>query len=149
MNTNTNTTTFDPTKYTKSKWLKGGDLQLGRAVAVTIAKCWEQRFEQTGETKVALAFDELDQSMALNKTQVLTLIELYGPDPRAWVGQRIQLLPIPSNYQGKPTIQILAGESAPTFGGQRQRPPAQPAAVADDAPDWATRGPGGDADIPF
>lgn len=162
---NSNLGSFDPTKYTKSKWLKGSDLQLGRAMAVTIAKAWEQYFEQTAENKVALAFDELDQQMALNKTQVMTMIELFGADPRAWVGQRVNLLAIPSNYQGKPTIQILAGETMPSFGGrsngkpagysredalqrQRPRPPSQSAAVAD-APDWATQGPEDREDIPF
>lgn len=147
---------FDPTKYTKSKWMKGSDLQMGRAVLVTIGKAWEHFFEQQGETKVALKFDEMDQDLACNKTQVMTLIELFGPDPRAWVGQRISLLAVPSNYQGKPTILISEAQVAPPTAAGRATPVKAPGYSREDAqrdmarrqqqpndapPDWASAPP--------
>lgn len=118
------TGTFDPTKYTKSRWIKGADLQPGRPTMVTINAAFEQNFEQQNETKPALSFDEIDQSLILNKTQVKTMLDLFGNDPRAWVGQRINLLQVPSNYQGKPTILITSAESAPPTGNGQ--PPRQP-----------------------
>lgn len=141
-----NTPIFDPTKYTKSRWLKGADLPK-RLVPVTIAKVYEHHFEATGETKPVIDLEEIEQSMPLNKTQVVTLIELFGTDIRLWVGQRIQLQAIPSNYAGKPTILIsqvnepeppgkvpgYSREDAARDMTRRQQPAA---------PDWATAAPG-------
>ena len=93
-------------------------------MTVTIARAYEHRFEQSNETKPALDFSDFDQSLALNKTQVVALIEAFGPDVRLWIGQTVSLLAVPSNYQGKPTILITTAESAPspTFNGQSVRP---------------------------
>lgn len=138
------TPVFDPTKYTKSRWLKGADLPKGRAVVATIAKAYEHHFETTDETKPILDLEEVDQSLPLNKTQVTTLIDLFGTDVRLWVGQRISLQAIPSNYgPSKPTILIAAAPAEapgyPREAAQRPRP-QQP-----EPPDWATAAP----DNPF
>jgi hypothetical protein len=110
---------FDMSKYTRSKWLKGSDLPLGRATPATIKRVYENTFEQTGETKPVIEFLDLDQHLVLNKSQVMALINLFGTDAHLWANQRITLMPVPSNYQGKPTIMIGAGETAtPTFNGQ-------------------------------
>lgn len=109
---------FDPTKYTKSRWLKGADLPRGRMTTVTISKAYEHHFEQQNETKPVIEFDELDQALPLNKTQVITLIDLFSANPNLWIGQRINLTPVASNYQGKPTIQITIAESRPTINGK-------------------------------
>lgn len=167
MNSNINnpTSSFDPTKYTRSKWLKGADLPKGRSVMARIGRVYEHQFDQTGEVKPVVDLEglpgNLPSSLALNKTQTEALIDLFGTDVRAWPGQTVSLLAVASAYAGKPSIMIAAGEATPTFGSkpagysredaqrQRQRPPAQPAAVAD-APNWATQGlEEDDESIPF
>lgn len=109
---------FDATKYTKSRWLKGVDLPRGRMTTVTINNAFEHHFEQQHETKPVIEFEELEQALVLNKTQVVTLIDLFGANPSLWIGQRIHLTPVASNYQGKPTIQITMAELQPTINGQ-------------------------------
>lgn len=99
-------------KYTKSRWLKGSDLPDGEIVEVTIEKAYEFTFEQTGDTKPIVSFLELDQELPLNKSQTIALVSLFGPDTDAWIGQRIKMMAVPSNYQGKPTIAIKRGAPA-------------------------------------
>lgn len=140
------TPVFDPTKYTKSRWLKGLDLPKSRPVVVTIAKCYEHHFEQTDETKPVLDFEELDQSLPCNKSQITALIDLFGTDVRLWPGQRIQLQAIPSNYAGKPTILITAAPAVPPGGYSREHAERDMARRQQQPqpPDWATQPPGDD-----
>lgn len=103
--------TFDPEKYTKSRWLKGADLPKGKAVQVAIKSVYERTFEQTGDTKPVVDLVGMDQSIVLNKTQVTALIELFGTDVRVWPGQSIKLMAVPSAYPGKPSILISEGDA--------------------------------------
>ena len=134
---------FDPTKYTKSKFVKGSDLPK-RLTTVTIAKVYEHTFDQSGETKPALDFSDFDQSMALNKTQIATLIDLFGTDVRAWAGQRINLQPVPTQFAGKSSIMITLADAQPFPTAQRQAPMHRQQAVhrqpvvQDEPPAWAT-----------
>lgn len=101
--------TINLAKYTKSKWLRGNDLEAdydGEAIVVTIKNVTEQTFEQTGDTKPVVEFLELDQSLILNKTQTAKLVELFGEDAAAMVGKQITLQSAPSSYPGKATILI-------------------------------------------
>lgn len=96
-------------KYTKSRWLRGNDLEAdydGEAIVVTIKTVTEETFEQTGETKPVVQFLELDQALICNKTQVGKLIDLFGDDAAGMVGKQITLQAAPSSYPGKSTIVI-------------------------------------------
>jgi hypothetical protein len=124
--------TFDPTKYTQSRWIKGADLTPGQPITGTIKAAYEFTFEQSGDTKPALDFYDLDQSMTLNKTQVGTMIELFGNDPNQWIGKAVQLMAVPSSFQGKPTILITtanggqplaASPAAPVVPQENPQPP--------------------------
>jgi hypothetical protein len=110
---------FNVSKYTQSKWLKGSDLPVGRLTQLTIKAAYEHTFEQTQETKPCLDFYEIEQSLPLNRTQIGTLVSLFGDEAGVWPGQRINLQAVPSNYQGKPTVLISSAEGPmPTFNGQ-------------------------------
>ena len=111
---------FDPKKYIKSRWLKGADLPPGQSTTVTIKAAYEYTFESSGETKPALDFYDLDQSITLNKTQTQAMIDLFGTDPSKWIGKQISMMAVPSSFQGKPTILITAADAAAPQ-------PAQPA----------------------
>jgi hypothetical protein len=116
---------FDPNKYAASKWLKGSDLQAGQQLRVTIKGGREHQFES--ETKPVISFMEIDSEMVLNKTQMKTLMDLFGDDPNLWLGQSVLLMPIPSGYPGKPSILITtAPTQAPSAIGHGLRPQQPP-----------------------
>jgi len=109
---------MDTSKFTKSKWLKASDLPLGKLTPVTVKAEYDYTFELTGETKGCLEFHETSQIMTLNPTQGRTMTALFGDNSKLWVGQRINLQAVPSNFQGKPTILISEAQAQlPTFNG--------------------------------
>ena len=80
-----------------------------KPVTYTIAKA-EAR-ELKGETKLILAFKEVEAELALNKTNVQSLVEKYGDvEPAALVGKQVTLASVPVQYQGQNTkgIRIVA-----------------------------------------
>ena len=60
--------------------------------------------------KPLLKFLEIEEGLVLNKTQIRTMIDNFGSDTAAWIGQRILLKQVTSAYQGKPTIEIAPAE---------------------------------------
>lgn len=117
---------FDASKYTQSKWLHGADLAQGQVLTLTIKEATEHAFDD-GSKRPVLSFLEIEQQLALNKTQTATLIGLFGANAGGWTAQRVDLVAVPSNYAGKPTILIRAAQQAPmpTFNGaQMGQPPA-------------------------
>lgn len=97
---------FDASQYVKSEWLHGEDLPDGEPVAVQVKSCYEHTFERDGSKRPVLEFYNLDQKLVLNKTQTRKMIELFGVNAGAWIGQNIRLMSAPSNFEGKPTILI-------------------------------------------
>ena len=111
---------FDASKYTQSKWLHGSDLPPGQAIELTISGAKEHTFDD-GTTRPVIEFLETEQALALNKTQVGSLIGLFGANADAWKGQRVTLTPVPlPAFQGKPTVVIgrAAPPQPPTLNGQ-------------------------------
>ena len=100
---------FDAQKFVKSPYLKAADLDRRRPVRVTVSAVEVREFENQGE-KPLLKFLEIEEGLILNKTQIRTMIDNFGSDTAAWIGQRILLKQVTSNYQGKPTIEIAPAE---------------------------------------
>ena len=122
---------FDASKYTKSKWLHGSDLTAGQVLTLTIRDASEHTFDD-GSKRPVVSFLEVEQQLALNKTQTSALIALFGANAGGWQLQRVDLMAVPSNYAGKPTIVIrAAAPTMPTFNGQQM---GQPAATPQPAP---------------
>lgn len=116
---------FDASKYTKSKWLHGADLAAGQVLTLTIREASEHTFDD-GSKRPVVSFLEIEQMLALNKTQTSALIALFGANAGGWQLQRVELMSVPSNYAGKPTIIVraAAAPSMPTFNGQQMGQPA-------------------------
>ncbi len=104
-------TNLDASQFVKSKYLRGSDLSMRTPVRVTVQEVDQHEFPEQGE-KLVLKFLEIDQEMILNKTQTRTLIEMFGPQTGVWRGQRLNLMQVPSSYEGKPTILITEAEGA-------------------------------------
>jgi hypothetical protein len=103
-------TNLDASQFVKSKYLKGSELDKRKPVRVTIQGVDQREFPEQGQ-KLVLSFLEIDQEMILNKTQIGTMIDLFGTSTGVWRGQRINLMQVTSSYQGKPTILITEGET--------------------------------------
>jgi hypothetical protein len=114
-----NTQGFDASEFVKGRWLHGADLQPGQPLELTIATVGVHEFED-GTKRPKVEFLEVEQALSLNKTQTGAMIQLFGANTGAWAGQRITLMPIPTQFQGKPTIAIgrAAPPQPPTAFGQ-------------------------------
>ncbi len=114
-----NTQGFDASEFVKSKWLHGADLPAGQPIELTVATVGVHEFDD-GTKRPKVEFLEADQALSLNKTQTGTMIALFGANTAAWIGQRVTLTAVPTQFTGKPTVVIgRAGPpSIPTFNGQ-------------------------------
>ena len=82
----------------RSKFMKADDLN-GRSATYTVSGCLA---EDVGDnTKLVLAFSETDRPLVLNKTNVVIMAELFGPESEGWEGKQIKLVPSTTQYQGK------------------------------------------------
>jgi hypothetical protein len=113
-------TSFNASEFIKGKYLKGADLDRRKPVRVTVDGVDQREFPEQGK-KLILSFLEIDQELVLNKTQVSTMIDLFGVDTGLWRGQRLHLIQVTSSYQGKPTILITEAEPvAPSVRGAQE-----------------------------
>mgnify|MGYP001360431972 FL=1 len=78
--------------------MKADDLN-GRSATYTVSGCIAE--DVGDDTKLVLAFSEIDRPLVLNKTNVTTMAELFGPESDGWEGKQIKLLPSTTQYQGK------------------------------------------------
>jgi hypothetical protein len=119
---------FDPSKYLQSFELDGRDLTL------TITRIGGEVIEGEQNRKArkpVVYFKEWKdgRGLVLNKTNAKTLIALYGPDYREWIGKRCTLFP---------TTTKMAGEEVDCIRIRKQRPSA-PAATQRSAKPIAER----------
>jgi hypothetical protein len=101
---------FLASEFVKGKYLKAVDTDRRKPIRLTVEGVDQEDFPEQGK-KLVLSFLEIDQKMVLNKTQVGTMIDLFGVNTGLWRGQRLHLIQVTSSYQGKPTILITAGET--------------------------------------
>ena len=115
--------------------LKASDLQ-GRSFTLTMG---DVKMGEIGDDKKPiLHFQDAEKPLVLNKTNANTIAEVYGTETNNWFGQKIEIYPSETDYQGKrvPCIRV--------------RRPMQQAAPAAQAPMGQTAGNGGlDDEIPF
>lgn len=125
-----NTQGFDISDTLKSRWLHGSDCPPD-GIDLTVAGARMHTFDDGNQT-VVISFHETTQELSLNKTQRQSMAALFGVFTGAWIGQRIRLTPVPTQFAGKPTIMITraAPPAPPTLNGQ----PVNPAPAAADNP---------------
>ena len=85
-----------------SNYLKHSDLQ-GRAVRLTIL---DYNIEEIGQgadkdTKPVLLFKNTSKRLVLNKTNAVTIAEMYGDELDDWKGKLIELYPDRTGFGGK------------------------------------------------
>ena len=82
----------------RSKFMKADDLN-GRSATYTVNGCTAE--DVGDDTKLVLAFSETDRPLVLNKTNVVIMAELFGPESDGWEGKQIKLVTSTTQYQGK------------------------------------------------
>jgi hypothetical protein len=106
-----------------SEFLHGADLP-ANGWRVSVKEVTTADFD--GGTKAVLKFKEDDRTLPLNKTQVLCLYDILGPNTDAWPGREIILLPekiASGKFAGKITIRIDLPRSEPVAPGRPQPTP--------------------------
>lgn len=83
-----------------SKYLSASDLQ-GREVEVTIGNVVIEEVGKDKEKRPILYFQGKQKGVVLNKTNAHNVGVIYGPDTEAWVGQRVTLFVVWTDFQGK------------------------------------------------
>ena len=84
--------------FFKGRFLKASDLA-GKPLTLTIAEV--SREELDGLQKPIISFEEHDQQLALNKTNLESLVDLTRTKRMSdWVGRRITLVPEHTRFSG-------------------------------------------------
>jgi hypothetical protein len=92
---------IDLQKYRKAAYLKASDLTATRT-KVRILSVGEEEIGTPAETKVVLHFtSDQVKPMVCNYTNLVTLVEAFGPDEQQWLGKVIILFKTKALFQGK------------------------------------------------
>jgi len=92
---------IDPNDYRKSKYLKASDLTAART-KVRIGNVGKEEFGSPPELKVVLSFTTASlKPRVVGYTDLVTLVEGFGPDERTWSGKLIVLFKTKVLFQNK------------------------------------------------
>jgi len=81
-----------------SNYLKAADLQ-NRTIKATIRTVIEEKMGS--DIRPVLYFQGKDKGMVLNKTNAMTIAQMFGPETDAWAGGVVEIFPAFVDYQGK------------------------------------------------
>lgn len=81
--------------YLNASHVSAGDLD------VTISEVQIEPIGRSAEQKLVAYFEELPRGLAINKTNYETLFEAFGPETDGWVGGRVTLYPVETEFDGK------------------------------------------------
>ena len=118
-----------------SKYLKAADLQ-GRNIAVQISGV---QMEDVGsddkpERKPVVYFSGAKKGLVLNKTNALTISEVFGPETDNWLGVKVQLFATRVPFQGRMVDAIRLTVPREPPAGAAKPAAAAPPPVAHPAP---------------
>ena len=90
------------TKIGNSNFIKATDL-CGRPAVVTIDKCLSEMVGQgrDAEEKAVLYFRGKEKGLVLNSTNGTSIGEIHGWETSGWIGNKIELFPTKTEFQGK------------------------------------------------
>ena len=88
-------------EFLRSKYLGASDLN-GKEPVVTISRISMENMRD-GQRKVAIFINNHPKGILLNKTNTKAIAALYGKETDAWVGKRIKLVSVWTEYGGQPT----------------------------------------------
>jgi hypothetical protein len=90
--------------------------------------------------KFMLSFSNLDKSLVANATNIKTLVDALGKDPRGWLNAEVGIFTEPTMMAGKPTrgvrLRVLGKPPAAAPAHAPAPKPSAPAPTAKDAAPW-------------
>tara|TARA_R110002074_G_C12558458_1_gene667664 strand:+ start:43306 stop:43710 length:405 start_codon:yes stop_codon:yes gene_type:complete len=117
-----------------SKYLSASDLQ-GREAEVTISNVAMEEVGKDKEMRPILYFQGKQKGVVLNKTNAHNVGAIYGPDTNGWLGQRVTLFVVWTDFNGKSVEAIRIRGPRPAGAAAEPAPAAVPA--ADSRPAYA------------
>lgn len=135
-----------------SNYLKAADLQ-NKTVKLTIRTVIEEKMGS--DIRPVLYFQGKDKGMVLNKTNAMTIAQMFGPETDNWQGGDIEVFPAFVDYQGKqvqglrvrmPVRQVQPAQGSNNNWQAPQNAPARQPVPADAGGGYDN---GFDDDIPF
>lgn len=99
-----------------SDFLSGQEIPTPMIVTIKNAEIKELGSDGEKETKVVLSFHELDKALPCNKTRLKTMVESFGVETAAWVGQRVMVYGSKLNsgkFAGQWTVVLAKAPAAP------------------------------------
>lgn len=132
-----------------SKYLKTADLQ-GRSIRCKIQNAVTEKIGD--DTKLVLYFVGKEKGMVCNRTNGMTLAEVWGPETDNWTGADIEIFSMKVPFQGKLTDSLRVRPLPTAPMRPRQAPPPQPNSALAVVPPPASQDDYGaidDSDIPF
>jgi hypothetical protein len=104
------------TDFFKGNYIKAAEL-VGKTITFTISQVVAGEFTTDGggtETKPVLEFQDHEQSLVLNKTNLNNLADLFGNDLDKWAGKQVTLHGDKTPFKGKmvETIRVSAVRKA-------------------------------------
>lgn len=87
-----------------SKYLSASDLQ-GKEPTVTITQISMEKMTD-GQTKPCVFINNKPKGIVLNKTNAMAIANMYGKETDNWIGKKIKLVKVWTDFQGKPVEAI-------------------------------------------
>lgn len=117
-----------------SKYLSAADLQ-GKEPTVIITQFTMEKMTD-GQNKPCIYVNNRPKGVILNKTNAMAIASMYGKIIDGWIGKRIKLVKVWTDFQGKPVeaIRIVPPgvETMQERGMAAQAPASPPPAQPDD-----------------
>lgn len=87
--------------YIQSKYLGASDLK-GKEPVVTIASVSLEKMRDQ-QQKLAISINNHPKGILLNKTNTKAVAAMYGKETDNWIGKKIRLVSVWTEYGGQPT----------------------------------------------
>lgn len=113
----------------QSNYLTASDLQ-GKEPTVSITEVQVAKMND-GQPKLCVYVNNRPKGIVLNKTNAKAIAMLYGDESNRWIGKKIKLVTVWTDYQGKP---VQAIRIVPPVGGDDYNAPPVNTAPVQQAP---------------
>lgn len=109
-----------------SRFLRSADIEGDQTYTIKNIEVETVGQGKDAEEKPIVYFEEVEQGLALNKTNANAIAALYGPETDAWPGKRVTLFSTEVEFAGKMTLAIRVRLKAPGSGkaAPKSAPPA-------------------------
>lgn len=116
----------------QSNYLTAADLQ-GKEPTVTITQVEIAKMND-GQAKLCIYVNNKPKGIVLNKTNARAIAALYGDEDSRWIGKKVKLVVVWTDFQGKPVqaIRVIPPKGDELSQGFASQAPAAPPPKSED-----------------